>query len=509
MANSIMDSLKRMTNKAVTENGAIAKKSTLDAVYDLFAFGGAYRAKSDMDCQLLFKKAYKEDPVLAIKCLFYLRDITQGQGERRFFRTCYQWLANNDKDMAIRNLKYIADFGRYDDLIYGTIDTPIENIALDMVAAQLKLDIECKTPSLLAKWVPSCNASSKITISTGNKIRKHMNLTHKEYRKMLSNLRTKINIVEKLMSENRWNEIEFDKLPSLAGIKYKNAFARRDVIKKKYEAFAKDKNTTVNAKTLYPYDVVRQITGKLDYRNKFFGDETERNMINKYWENIPDFLADSDENIMCVVDTSGSMTWQGEGQVKPIDVAVSLGIYAAQRNKGAFANHYISFSREPQFVECEGIDFVDTVERIVKTNLCENTDLDKVFDLLLNTIKGGAKKEDLPSRIIVISDMQIDEANGYTSGLWRKTIDETKWSQENAKMNMEIIREKWAKEGVEIPKLYYWNVNAKNPVILDSGDDVSFVSGCSPVLFEGICRGVTGKALCLEKLNSQRYEKIC
>ena len=407
--------------------------------------------------------------------------------------------------MAIRNLKYIADFGRYDDLIYGTIDTPIENIALDMVAAQLKLDIECKTPSLLAKWVPSCNASSKITISTGNKIRKHMNLTHKEYRKMLSNLRTKINIVEKLMSENRWNEIEFDKLPSLAGIKYKNAFARRDVIKKKYEVFAKDKNTTVNAKTLYPYDVVRQITGKLDYRNKFFGDETERNMINKYWENIPDFLKGSDENVICVVDTSGSMTCGGYG-TRPIDVAISLGIYAAQRNTGAFANHYISFSSRPQFIECEGVDFCDMVARIYSTNLCENTNLDAVFDLLFNAVtEQGANKKDLPSRIVVISDMQIDS---MAAPGWRDENSFRAWTAENAKTNMESIREKWAAAGLELPKLYYWNVNAQNPVILDSGDDVTFVSGCSPVLFEGVCRGVTGKALCLEKLNSDRYKDI-
>lgn len=503
MANTVLDSLKRYANKAITDNGAPAMKSTLDAVYDLFAFGGAYRSKTDMDCQLLFKKAYNEDPVLAIKCLFYLRDILQGQGERRFFRTCYQWLAKNDKEMALRNLQYIAEYGRYDDLIYATIDTPIEAAAMDMVASQLRLDMDCRTPSLLAKWVPSCNASAKTTIATGNKIRKHMGLTHKEYRKMLSELRTRINIVEKLMSENRWDEIEFDKLPSLAGLKYKNAFARRDIIKKKYETFAKDVDTTVNAKALFPYEVVRQITSKLDYRETFTGDDVERAMINKYWENIPDFLNGSDENIMCVVDTSGSMTWQGVGAVKPIDVAVSLGIYAAQRNKGAFANHYISFSREPRFVECEGVDFVDMVERIVATDLCENTDLDKVFDLLLDTVKNGAKQTDLPSRLVVISDMQIDEA---TRGGWYDHGNE--WNQDNSRRNMEIIREKWAEAGVKMPKLYYWNVNAKNPVILDSGDDVSFVSGCSPILFEGICRGVTGKALCLEKLNSARYEPI-
>ena len=505
MANTVFDSLKRITNVTTTDNGAVAKKSTLDAVYDMFAFGGAYRNHTDADCQLLFKKAYQEDPTLAIKCLFYLRDILQGQGERRFFRTCYQWLAKNDAEMAIRNLIHIAEFGRYDDLIYATINTPIEDVAFDMVAAQLKLDRDCKTPSLLAKWVPSCNASAKTTIATGNKLRKHMGLTHKEYRKMLSELRTKINIVEKLMSENRWDEIEFDKLPSIAGLKYRNAFARRDVIKKKYETFAKDTETKVNAKAMFPYEVVRTAINKLGWSSTFIGDDTERAMINKYWENIPDFLNGSDENIMCVVDTSGSMTCGGYS-AKPIDVAISLGLYAAQRNTGAFANHYISFSSRPQFIECEGIDFCDTVARIYRTNLCENTNLDAVFDLLFNAVtKQGANKTDLPSRLVVISDMQIDEGAkpGWGDDCWFPA-----WTEDNAAMNMENIRKKWAAAGLELPKLYYWNVNAQNPVIIDSGDDVTFVSGCSPVLFEGVCKGITGKALCLEKLNSDRYKEI-
>lgn len=502
MTNTVFDSLKRITNKTSTENGATAYKSTLDAVYDMFAFGGAYRSKTDMDCQLLFKKAYNEDPVLAIKCLFYLRDILQGQGERRFFRTCYQWLAKNDKEMALRNLQHIAEYGRYDDLIYATIDTPIEAAAMDMVASQLRLDMDCRTPSLLAKWVPSCNASAKTTIATGNKIRKHMGMTQKEYRRMLSELRTKINIVEKLMSENRWDEIEFDKLPSLAGLKYKNAFARRDIIAKKYETFAKDKTTKVNAKAMYPYEIVREAIKHIDWSGDLNIDETERAMINKYWENIPDYLAGSDENVLCVVDTSGSMTCCSEG-IRPIDVAISLGLYMAQHNTGAFANHYISFSSEPQFIPCEGVDFCDMVARIYKTNLCENTDLDAVFDLLKAAVTTkGVKKRDLPSRIVVISDMQID---WMAKRCWGSRDS---WTQETAETNMERIRQEWAAVGLTLPKLYYWNVYAENPTILDSGDSVSFVSGCSPVLFEGICKGVTGKALCLKKLNSDRYKDI-
>ena len=503
---NLLDSLKRETNIAITENGATAHKSTLRKVYDMFAFGGAYRTHNDGDCILLFKNALEEDESLALKCLFYLRDCRGGQGERRFFRVCYKWLCTYQTEIAKRNLEYVSEYGRWDDLIYTTIGTPLERDMLEMLKKQLLLDMDSKTPSLLGKWVPSINASSRTTIKTAHIIRKFLGMTNKEYRKMLAMLRTKINIVEKLMSENRWDEIEFDKLPSKAGLKYKNAFAARDVLAKKYAEFAKS-DAKVNAATLYPYEVVKQALDNfglwypLDISEE--ERETRRNMINKYWENIPDFLKGSDENIMCVVDTSGSMTCAGYG-TRPIDVAISLSLYMAERNKGEFANHYISFASEPQLIECEGIDFVDKVLRIYKTNLIDNTNLDAVFALLKETVLKNPKAQ-LPERIIVISDMEIDEG---TECYWSRGQQHRTWTSKNTQTNMEAIREEWAKDGLQLPKLVYWNVCARNNIILDGGDDVSFVSGASPVLFEQICKGVTGWELCLDKLLSERYSLI-
>ena len=186
--NTFMNGLIDATNVAMTENGAVTHRTTKSAVLDMFALCGAYRNRSDADCILAFKNAYEENPVLALKCLFYLRDCRGGQGERRFFRVCFRWLADNHTEAAIRNLDNVSEFGRWDDLIYSTIGTKVEKNALAVIAKQLALDSECKTPSLLAKWLPSENASSVETKKAGNIVRQALGMTHNEYRQTLSTL---------------------------------------------------------------------------------------------------------------------------------------------------------------------------------------------------------------------------------------------------------------------------------------------------------------------------------
>lgn len=491
--NSFMNNLTNATNFDYTQNGALAYKSTKSAVYDMFALGGAYRQRSDEDCILLFKNALLENESLALKCLFYIRDCRGGQGERRFFRVCYHWLARVAPDIARRNLHLLSEYGRYDDL-FCLIDTPLDVEALQFIKEQLALDVSCKTPSLLAKWLPSENASSKETKRLASIVRNYLNMSHRQYRKTLSILRERINIVERLMSKNEWDKIEFDKIPSKAGLVYKNAFARRDIIAKKYESFVKDENKTVNAKTLYPYEVVRKAVNCFGGHYYDNSTEIERLAIEKYWNNLPDYLNGADCSMMCVVDTSGSMTWGGGG-VLPIDVAISLGMYCAERLGGAFKDHYISFSSRPQLIKVEGVDFVDKVKRIYRTNLCENTDIKATFDLLKN-VALKSKVEDIPKTIVIISDMQIDR---MSCGGWNENTTATE---------MERIRREWAAVGLTLPNLVYWNVNASKNTILDVGRGVTFVSGCSPVIFEQILAGKTGYELMLDKLMSARYAEV-
>ena len=406
-----------------------------------------------------------------------------------------KWLASTHTDAARRNLRYIPEFGRWDDL-YIFEGTKLHYDAFDLMKEQFMLDLNCKTPSLLAKWLKSENASSYESRRLGEVTAKHFGLTHKQYRKSLATLRTRINIVEKLMSENRWDEIEFDKIPSKAGIIYKNAFARRDMIKAKYEKFAKDENTKVNAGTLYPYEVVDKAINLMgsqsywEYSNRNIAlDNTDRLMINKYWNNLTDYFNGSKLNALCMIDTSGSM------RGTPINVATSLGLYCAEKAGGPFANHYISFSSRPQLIECEGVDFCDKVDRIVRTNLCENTNIEAAFDMLLNTAtRNRLSQDELPNTIIVISDMEFDSATWqYRSCSGR--------GAEGAETLMEGIARKWRAMGYKVPHLIYWNVNARqNNIPMLGVGRVSFVSGFSPSIFQSIVTGKTGYDLMLETL---------
>ena len=340
----------------------------------------------------------------------------------------------------------------------------------------------------MGKWLPSENAHSAETKKKAKIIRRYLGYTSKEYRKILSTLREHIKVLERLMSENRWGEIKFDKIPSKAGLIYRNAFAKRDIVAERYKRFIMNRDTKVNAGTLYPYEVVEKAI-KVHYDSFYIDNAIDRAAVNKYWENLPDYLEGKDPSMMCVIDTSGSMLG------RPINVAISLGLYCAERMSGPFANKYISFSSKPQLIHTDGVDFVDKVSRIYETNLCENTDLTKVFDLLLKVARSkNVEKADIPKTIVVISDMEID----YMSN----------WKEHSVMTEMEKVRTKWKAFGYELPKLVYWNVHARNNTILDKEKDVSFVSGCSPVIFKQVLTGKTGIDLMLEVLFNDRYNCI-
>lgn len=356
--------------------------------------------------------------------------------------------------------------------------------------------------SLIYKWLKSENASSIETRRLAKKTREAFGLTPKVYRKLLAWGREQTRIVERLMSQNRWDEIDFSHLPSRAGLIYRNAFKRRDLIAEKYKKFAHS-DEKVNAGTLYPYDVVaaaKKVMGCGYYYSNMpvaALDDTERLMINKYWDNLNDYFKGGVSNMMVVADTSGSMT-SGSGSITPIDVAVSLALYAAERAKGPFANHYISFSRYAKLVETTGVDFCDKVNRIVRANLCENTNLESVFDLVLDTaIRYRVRPEDIPSTLVVVSDMEVDNCSDMRG---------------DKSVFMETIRRKWQRKcggKYKFPNLVYWNVDARdNTFIDDPQSGVTFVSGASPVLFEQVMKGVTGVQLMLDKLNTDRYKSI-
>lgn len=498
--NEFLRSLKNEDNKTYTTNGAKTYKSTLDKVYDLFAQGAAMRGASDSDCVLMFSRAYDEDPSMALKCLFYLRDIRGGQGERRFFRLAIKWLAMQHTSEMDHLIPFVKEYGRWDDL-FELFGTPCEKSMVKYITDALDENED----HLLYKWMPSINASSRNTQERGRKFARALSLSERQYRKLLSWGRQTCHLVETLMSQQKWDQIAFDKLPSRAGILYSKAFARREETKDRYAAFMASSKTKVNAGALYPYDVVKKARevmcrgyGWYSRRSDVAWNDSERLAANKYWDNLTDYFRGATLNALCVCDTSGSMTSGYNSNIAPIDVGISLALYTAERARGPFYNHFISFSSRPTLIEVEGIDFCDKVDRIYRQNLCENTNIEATFDLVLNTaIRNRLTQRDLPETLIVISDMQFDAQRGY-------------YGRSDGTL-MENIERKWNQYGYHMPKLVYWNVNAASGggnMPMKDKDGVTYVSGASPSIFTQIMTGKTGIDLMYEALLSDRYAPI-
>lgn len=353
---------------------------------------------------------------------------------------------------------------------------------------------------LIFKWLPSENTSSKVTRHLGDRIRKHLGLTHKQYRKILSYGREKTRVLERLMSDGEWDKIDFSKIPSKAGLKYKNAFARHDLERAKnenvqtYADFAKDITKKVNAKTLYPYECVEEAF-KCRYN------ETQRLMTNKYWDNLADYINNATFNGMAIVDTSGSMSGT------PMNVAISLGMYCAEKAQGPFANHFITFESNPHFMEIEGVDFCDKVWRISRAPWGGSTNIEAAFDLMLNIARSnGCSQDEIPQNLIIISDMEFDSCT--TSG----PVSNNRWGCrriENRQTLMETIEKRWNAAGYKMPNLVFWNVDARsNNIPMTVKDGISFVSGFSPAIFEQIMSGKTAFNLMYEVLNKDRYACI-
>lgn len=490
--NEFLKALKVGENYGRTENGGIKHMTTFNKVLDMFAMGGSMRNRSENDIIFMFKQAYEEDATLALRCLFYLRDVRGGQGERRFFRICIKWLANEYPLEMEHLIREVAEYGRYDDL-FELFDTSCEAAMLGYIYHTVHKNED----HLIYKWLPSINASSRTTKSRGRKIAYEFDMTEREYRKMLTEGRKACHLVESLMSQQKWDQIAFDKLPSRAGILYKNAFMRREETKERYAQFMSSKTTKVNASVLYPVDIAHQIF------HSSYPSTTERQAWQKYWDALPNYYGDKEEPGIAVVDVSGSMTGT------PMEAAVSMGAYIAERGKGPFHNHFITFSADPHLVEFSGVDIYDKIMRARRADWGMNTNIEAVFDMLLETgIRNHVKPEDMPKTIYIFSDMEFDGA--LISGPRRNERwgDMHTLNRGQIDTVIEAQMRKWKQYGYSAPRVIFWNLDARHQNIPAIGDGFSYVSGFSPVMIENILSGKDGVELMLDKLNSPRYETI-
>lgn len=486
----MLQELKKESNYTLTENGALTYASTMDCCLDLFATAGGLRNAAEEEIINRFIRAYAESADTAMKILFYARDVRGGLGERRFFRIALKFLCENHTDSVVKNLEWIAEFGRYDDFLI-LMDTPCEKAAITFLKKQLDQDI-ChlvkgeRNISLLAKWLPSINTSNRDKVRLGRKLAKAFNMSEMEYRKTLSALRKEINIIENYLRERDYS-FDYEKQPSKALLKYRNAFYTHDI--NRYYEFLDKVNAhraVMHTGTLMPYEIIRPF---LFYWSNV--SKKEAKALDATWYAQEDFAGD--QNSLVVIDGSGSM-YSGYNPM-PATVAQSLGLYFAERNTGAFANHFITFSSRPQLVEVKGHDLQTKLQHIGSYNEVADTNIQAVFELILRTaVKNNVPQSEMPERIFIISDMEFN------------------YCTENADItNFEYAKKIFEEAGYKLPRIIFWNVasRAQQLPVTKNEQGVILVSGCNARLFQQVLSdNVDPYAFMMEVVGSARYEKI-
>lgn len=472
--------------KCLTTNGAVGYVTSGKKLLDLNFAVTSLRKQNEQAIINKFMDAYYENPVLAIKWLFYARDAREGIGERRLFRVAMKYLANLKPDVVRSVLKLIAEYGRWDDMLC-LLETPIKGEAEAVIIHQLSEDItnmnNGKSVSLLGKWMPSENASSQTTKEYATMLRKAMNLTSKKYRQTLSRLRKHIGVVERQMSAKQWNEINYEAVPSRANLIYNGAFLRNDEERRRAYLGALSKGEAkINASVLFPDDIVHKYS--MGTYNSGRMDET----LEGLWNALPTLTT---ENTLVVRDGSGSMIG------KPMDVSTAMAIYMAERSTGEFHNQFITFGARPKLVDLNGMNTLH--EKLMKTYKetdCSNTNIKAVFELILRTaVNSKMSQEDMPKNIVVISDMQFDgRAFNFNQSLF------------------ETISSEYTKCGYKMPRLIFWNVNEyyHNVVPVQQNElGVVLISGYSQNLVKMVMSGETDPYECLVKqLNDKRYDAV-
>ena len=463
-----------LNQEARTTNGMKARKSSANACVDLFYKIGASRGK---DVTKEFVAAYVENKDIALRIAQWVRDARGGAGERELFRQILKYLDKHDSDAAAKLLMKVPEIGRWDDIFV------VENnkaLAFTMLGDALRV-----RNGLAAKWTPR---KGKIA----QEIREFFGMSPKFYRKSLVEL---TNVVESQMCAKDWENINFSHVPSVAHARYKKAFGRNAKSYVEYvQSLVKGDNpkVKVNAGAVFPYDVLKGVIGS--YRNSY--SKTELDLLQAQWDALENFVGDA--NVLPLVDVSGSMSCRAGGAKSTsattcMDVAVSLGLYIADKNKGKFKDTFLTFSGTPELLHLKG-NIVQKVAQMVSSNWGMNTNLVKAMDKILKTAKDGqVPQEEMPEVLLIMSDMQFDQCARFDDSA------------------MKMIARKFEDAGYELPKIVFWNLNSHDntPVKYDARG-VALVSGFSPAIMTAVVGGDTEKftpeAIMMKAIMNPRYD---
>lgn len=489
-------------NVAYSENGAKMYATTGKNLLDLFFKIPMFRKfkagklPNGSNLQNLFMPALTENRELFAKFMFYLRDVRGGVGERDMFRNMFLWFADNYPQEATKLIGFIPEFGRWDDLVFIAVNTRSNEVceaAFNIIKAQLEADKTSDHPSLLAKWMPSINAGNKAKSDAKFVISK-LGIISADYRKMLAELRKKIDIVETHIASKTYGEIDYEKVPSVANTRYANLFLKYDEDRRRAYLGALVKGEAkINASAVFPHDIWK----------KLHESNCDRTTVNEMWKNLPDFV-EGDTGTLVVRDGSGSMTVRlPNSTTQVLDIASALSVYFAERMTGEFKGKFITFSSNPQLVDISGAKNLYEAYSILRSyNDCSNTDIEKTFDLVLDTaVRHQIPQSELPKQLLIISDMEFDYAHsvGYYS---QRVDDDTLFT---------TIAKKYERAGYQLPKLVFWNVNSRTGAIpmTQNPNGVILVAGYSPAICKMVLSEETDPYLALVKvLMGERYSQI-
>ena len=470
MNNSQMTTVENQ-NVTLTDNGMVTNPTSLNKCVDLFFSIGSMRGKSKDKVVNLFNEAYNENPLVASKILFWVRDVRSGAGERQTFRDVISYLTTNSPQTVRKNIGLIPEFGRWDDVLV-LFGTELEDDMFSLIKTALS-----NGDGLCAKWMPRKGI-------VANKLRKLFRTTPKQYRKMLVGL---TNVVESKMCAKDWENIDYSKLPSLASSRYQKSFNKNDNERyNEYKKSLQDGTAKVNAGAVYPYDIVKSIN--------MGGDKI---VSEKQWESLPNWMEGSVERILPVVDVSGSMGVEvgGNPNLSCMDVALSLGMYISERNEGSFKDAFITFSSNPQLQYLTG-NLSERLNQLRRADWGMSTDLEAVFNLILHQAKmNNVPESNMPTKILILSDMQFNQA-----------------TRRDSLGAQSMIESMYEELGYTKPDIIYWNLNAKGgnfPVEFDK-NGTALVSGYSPSILKSLLGGknMTPKSIMMDTVNDDRYSVV-
>ena len=488
--------------KTFTENGAVAYASSGKEMLDFNFKLSQYRKMSESEIERDFSKVFYESPLLSVKFMFYVGDVRGGLGERKVFRTCMSWLATEKTDVAKVVIPLIPEYTRWDNLVVLAEISEVRDLVLDIIVAQLSEDLanmrEKKPISLLAKWMPSVNASSKKTRRRAMDIIREFKISPKDYRKTLSQLRAYLDVVEVKTSANEWDKIDYESVPSQANIKYASAFFKHDEDRRlEYLKSLSRGEAKINASVAQPHEIV----AKYYNESSSWRRELKRydEALEQIWKALPDV---SIEDTIVVRDGSASMTSRiGNGKTTCLDVATALAIYCSEHNSKDWENVFVTFSSYPEFVDLSNCKSLrDKIKRCDAEDDCSNTNIQATMELILETaVANGVKPENMPENILIISDMQFDPYSKWYHFGWDKTL-------------FEQISDDYKEAGYKLPKIIFWNVSDRNSDTIPMQDNERGLVLCSGFSINNMKMFMSGEIdpykVLLEQLNSKRYQPV-